>query len=474
MNTFHVAFVGYANPKFCRLMAHVQAERRFRMSYIVTSARDANVLRESGVAADAIHYIDERTPKPVPGPDERRYLASLEGGDVPTIHNMIMSDSVVGKLPYLEALAYAAHLARGFQRTYRELRPSVLIGGHDRVQASMASAVARAERIPWFALNYSTVPLGHVALSPGVVPDRMVELRDAVTPELRTQATDVLDAFEAGKLEPPAYVSAHNLGIALQRLGVHFREAARLVHSIYSGHFDKYSDHPFRLNLRRYVRKRRNMLRLPTGWFLREPPAQPFVFYGLHMQPESTPDVYAPLYSNQFDLLDKVSRSIPPTHTLLVKLHISDADAYSRKQLRQLMRLPGVQLVAPDVSSRAFIDRAACIATIAGTMGMEGALLGKPVVVFGKMDYNHFPGVRRVLDVYDLPELIRRQLAAPKPAREEILAALAVYLQKYFRATAPDSKVRVDDFRAKESESEKIGFCDAFRALEAFVRRNTE
>ena len=56
----------------------------------------------------------------------------------------------------------------------------------------------------------------------------------------------------------------------------------------------------------------------PKKLFLNEPPKEPYIFFGLHMQPETTIDVYAPFYSNQFAIIESISRSIPPTHALLV------------------------------------------------------------------------------------------------------------------------------------------------------------
>lgn len=472
MSTFHVVFVGIALAKFSTLMSHVRAVCGYRTSYIVTSIRDVHVLRKAGVASRDIHHLDERQPIGAPTAEDITYLNSLERDDVPTIHNMMMSDNVISNLTYAEGLAYAAHLARGLRRLYTELRPTVVIGGHDRMHSSMGFAVAKAEGIPWFCLNFSVVPIGYVALSPGIVPDQTVCLRGRLDRTPRDEAAMFLDEFEKGRLRAPAYVSAYSLGMVFGRLGPHLREGVRSVAAEYSGRRDKYNDYSFSRKVRQYLRKRRNMLRLPTHWFLKEPPAEPFLFFGLHMQPESTPDVYAPFHANQRDVIEKIARAMPPTHRFLVKLHISDSDNYSRKQLAELLRLPGVRLVLPNVSSRDFIDKCAAVVTISGTMGLEGALLGKPVVVFGKMNYEHFPSVIRVRDMYDLPELLRSQLSRQPPPRDAILDAYAAYLSTYFRATSPGAKIRVDDWTYTDATPDEMnGFVELFRALEGYLSR---
>jgi len=181
------------------------------------------------------------------------------------------------------------------------------------------------------------------------------------------------------------------------------------------------------------------------------------------MQPESSIDVYAPFYSNQFNTIEIIARSIPPTHSLLVKLHFSDSDNYSRKQLKSLHRLPGVRLVAPNSSSRLFIEKSSAVITIGGTMGLEAALLGKPVLVFAEIDYIQFPSVTRILNITNLPNQIRQKIEEEKPSRDSIREAYMKYLNPYFKAT-------LNDWRTKNlSLNEKEGFVELFESLEAYL-----
>lgn len=472
---FHIVVVGVSVLKFCKLMRHVQAECGYRVSYVVASSTDVHALLANGVSAADVRHIDERLSIPAPSAQDIEYLANLERGEVPTVHNMIQSDPVISKLPYADALAYAAHLARGFRSAFSALQPSVVIGGHDRMHSSMGFGVAKAEGFPWFCTNFSAVPIGLVGLSLGIFPDELVHLRDRPAGEAEALAVSVLTHFEQRRLKAPAYVSAYNLALVANRFRHHGIEAVRSLWARSTGRFDRYNDYSVWFKAKQYIRKRKNMLRLPHAWFIAKPPAEPFLFFGLHMQPESTPDVYAPFFANQFDVIEKIARAMPPTHQFLVKLHISDADNYSRKQLRSLLRLPGVQLVLPNVSSREFIDNCDAVVTIAGTIGLEAALLGKPVIIFGKMNYNRMPSVERVGDIYDLPALIRRALSRPKPKREAIIAAFAKHLSDYFETLCFDAPVRTDDWTLVEpAASELKGFVDLFQALADYLARAPE
>jgi hypothetical protein len=154
---------------------------------------------------------------------------------------------------------------------------------------------------------------------------------------------------------------------------------------------------------------------------------------------------------------------MPPNMRLLVKVHISDADNYSARQLRQLLRLPNVQLVHPTSASRDFINQAELIIGIQGTICLESALLGKPVLMFGESPYLHFPSVERIGRITDLPMQIRAAIAKPKPGREEILAAYVQYLARYMPA-------RYNDWTKPLNSEEIAKFTSCFERLEKSIR----
>lgn len=462
MKKFHILLVGMEAPIFIRTMLYVQEKCDYQFSFIVRSKRKVPSLLNTGISHGSIYCLSEDKIKE-PDMHDIAYLSSLELEDVPTIHNMIMSDRVVNRLPYADGIAYASHLARRFKSLYKELSPSVVIGGYDGMHSAIGFAVAKAEAIPWFALRYSPIPRGYTALNPRLYPKEMVCLREQKDEDLYKLAEKTLRDFKNKQIKTPASISAHNIGLATQRLPGQLREAFRVFKATYFGDLNKYLEYDFKFILKQYVRKRKNMLRLPKKWFLKEPPTSPYVFFGFHKQPESTVDVFAMFYSNQLDVVEKIARSIPPTHKLLVKLHISDADNYSRKQLQLISRLPGVKLVSPNASSREFIENSSAVATINGTIGLEAALLGKPVITFGKINYEIFPSVTRVVDINDLPDLIKQKLSEQKPSRDTIIDAYKKYLNPYFRATYNNWK------RPEIPQEERDGFVELFQSLQKYI-----
>jgi hypothetical protein len=150
-------------------------------------------------------------------------------------------------------------------------------------------------------------------------------------------------------------------------------------------------------------------------------------------------------------VIEVLARSIPPSRKLLVKIHKSDVAKYSREQLQRLRALPGVELIRPFADARAFIERADLVVGIQGTMGLEGALLGRPVIMLGDSPVAMFPSASRVGTLADLPALVCSKLGQPAPSREQIVQAYAAYLAPFSPASHNDwtlarSAQEIDDY----------------------------
>jgi capsule polysaccharide modification protein KpsS len=161
-------------------------------------------------------------------------------------------------------------------------------------------------------------------------------------------------------------------------------------------------------------------------------------------------------------VIELLSRSIPATHHLLVKIHKSDAANYSLAQFDRMRSLPGVKLVRPFADARKFIERADLVVAIQGTMGLEAALLGKPVIMLGETPVTRFPSATGIGLLTDLPSLVRRKLDEQPPGREEIIEAYADYL-------APFRPASHNDWNAPADPAEPGRFAGLFAALRRHV-----
>ena len=384
-DAFHVVTVGWSAALIDRLFDQVASRSGIQFSHIaVTAPARDEMIRRRG-AADVYRLRDDMRAA-VPEADPA-LLASLEAPGVPTIHNMIMGDRVVSGLPYDDAAGYATLITRRLEHLYRELQPSLVIGGFDSVHGGLALAVARKLGIPWVTWFFTSLPRGLSGFCAGMTPATGMVVHPLPPDDLRRLAETTLQEFEQKSVRVPLYESANTAAQIAARLPRHARRLSDLIRAVVTRRFDRFGDPtPWQL-CRQYLRKRLQLFRLPTHWMITEPPRRPFGFYGLHMQPESSVDVWAPFHSNQFSVIEAIARSMPPDHDLVIKMHRSDADNYSRRQLDRLRRLPRVILASPFAQSRDFIERAAIVFSIHGTMGLEAALLGKAVLMFGESPF---------------------------------------------------------------------------------------
>lgn len=390
-----------------------------------------------------VYFFFESKQQAMPKPD-LKLLASLEQPGVPTINNMIMGDRVVSKLSYTDGLIYATFLARRLADLFNKIKPSVVIGGYDAVHSGIALATAKRMNIPWFALNFSVIPSGMACFCDEMNPASRVLLNSQNASDRTALAAKTLQEFEEKQIVAPAYIEPSSRG-AWKKI----RQIPRRVLATYralrksSQHeflrFMEYrSGHDALAAFRLLSRAAAARKALSKVQLVNHAPKTAYAFFGLHMQPESSIDVWAPYYSNQLWVIELISRSLPPTHRLMVKIHKSDVSNYSSDQLERMKALPGVELVAPNADARSFIENADLVIAIQGTIGLEAALLGKPVIMLGDSPVTIFPSASRIGKIHDLPALIKNKLAAVAPSRRDVVDAFSTYLAPFLPASHND------------------------------------
>jgi Capsule polysaccharide biosynthesis protein len=448
-NTFHFVTVGTSLRLVRNLWDRIAARGGFKASHIVHPTYDRRSWTEAYGTGNCHFFRDDlRTQLP---PADAELLASLEGGEVPTIHNMILSDRVVAKLEYVDALSYATFLTKRLFDLYRSLNPAVVIGDFDALHSALGLGVARNLGIPWFALNFSTIPPGNVALCTGLTPATAVTLEPHRRVELRSYADEILRGFESRAIRAPAYLPPRLLSpkVMFDQASTQMRSVRQVLKRRRLRKYRKYSDFAKTYSLaamfKEAFRLRKNVLFMPHRKLLQKANSGRYVFFGLHMQPEASIDVFAHFFSNQVRVIELISRSLPPTHALLVKLHKSDVPNYSGEQLARLSRFPGVKLVSPYADTYELIKNADLVFAIQGTIGLEAALLGRPVIMFAESPTLAFPNASAFGKTTDLPRLLRAKLAEMAPERDRIVDAFAAYLAPFYPASNNDWSENLDD-----------------------------
>ncbi len=134
---------------------------------------------------------------------------------------------------------------------------------------------------------------------------------------------------------------------------------------------------------------------------------RPFVFLGLHKQPEASVDVFGRYYEDQLRNIENLWRALPQDWLLLVKEHTNAIGDRPLRFYHRLQALPRVVLVDEHTNSYEMIRRARLVATITGTIAYEAALMGVPAVTFAPVFFNRLNSCRQI----SLEDLAARNLA---------------------------------------------------------------
>ena len=115
-----------------------------------------------------------------------------------------------------------------------------------------------------------------------------------------------------------------------------------------------------------------------------------YVYFPLHLVPETTTLVKGNNYINQEFLIECISKNIPANYKLYVKEHPNQILSHPRKKsfYQRVQSFPNVELVNPLEDSRKIISKSKLIIIVAGSSGFEGLLYGVPSLSMESNNYD--------------------------------------------------------------------------------------
>jgi hypothetical protein len=122
---------------------------------------------------------------------------------------------------------------------------------------------------------------------------------------------------------------------------------------------------------------------------------QRFVYFPLHTEPEMSLHWMSPEYFNQLSAIGSLARDLPADTMLAVKETIYGVGRRPRDFYEQIERLRNTALLDVFELGVDVVKAADVVVTISGTAGLEAAILGKPVILFGR--HNFYACVPHVL-----------------------------------------------------------------------------
>lgn len=129
------------------------------------------------------------------------------------------------------------------------------------------------------------------------------------------------------------------------------------------------------------------------------------VMFPLQFEPEASLLYFAPEIVDQYSYVESLLRALPGDRVLWVKEHPNQFGALGDARWCGLRRrYHNLRFVFGRESGRELIKRCSLVVTISSTAGLDGLLLGRRVLVSGRVFYNTFTGAIPVSSYAELTE----------------------------------------------------------------------
>ena len=208
--------------------------------------------------------------------------------------------------------------------------------------------------IPWIFAYYFAIPPDRVAYINDLYPGSIYKMPDNQNKISLKECGDIIKKFRNRKLT--AFYAP---------LGSSFLNNIKCYsHNLIKRISNKVEYNPYAFPT---VKERiidltcrfKNRVKYPYKYLLKDYPKSKYIFFTLHVYPEATIDVYAPIFNNQFALLDQISKSIPCTHKLIIKAHFVDPFTWERKNSGgKIAGQPGVDKIPAMLTEGEYVINA--------------------------------------------------------------------------------------------------------------------
>lgn len=117
-----------------------------------------------------------------------------------------------------------------------------------------------------------------------------------------------------------------------------------------------------------------------------------FAFFPLHSEPEVALQVLAyPYHKNQIELIRNIACSIPFGMKLIVKEHPRSFGLRNLEFYKKILDIPNVYFAEIGTKSIEISKLSKIVFVISSTIGLESAIIGKPLVILGNPKYLSLP-----------------------------------------------------------------------------------
>ena len=134
-----------------------------------------------------------------------------------------------------------------------------------------------------------------------------------------------------------------------------------------------------------------------------------YIYMPLHVTPESSTCIKAPMYINEISLIEAISKSLPINWKLYVKEHQAMVGDRSMEFYKKIKKFHNVKIVKSNFykDPKPWIEKSLGVVTITGTTAFEASMINKPAIVFGNVFYTVISGIKIANNFEELEHLFK-------------------------------------------------------------------
>ena len=165
---------------------------------------------------------------------------------------------------------------------------------------------------------------------------------------------------------------------------------------------------------------------------------QPYIFFGMHVQPEKSSLPLGEEYDNQLLAIETIADALEDGWFIYVKEHPAQFNLHrptnglfrSKHFYDRLAAHPKIKLLALDFDANILMRNARFTSTITGTVGWESMLMGQPVLHFGKAYYTACHAAFKIDSVESCKKAITE---GSNMTREQVKKAVVQFIHYYLQ-----------------------------------------
>ena len=170
-------------------------------------------------------------------------------------------------------------------------------------------------------------------------------------------------------------------------------------------------------------------------------PSRKYILYFMHNQPEATTCSHAPRWVDQRYIIERLSLTAPYGYDVILREHPRNLGGRGKSYYAPLLDLPNVKLQHPTYPREKLIANAAAIVTITGSVGMEGALLGKIVGTLSRPFYSMMDNVHELSKPEEIYKLLDKEVDQARNRLQALKFLASLMASSFFMGAYEPGKV---------------------------------